>query len=39
MPTKTLKEAVHFYVTKDPKICDGEPIIKGTRISIRLVVE
>lgn len=39
MPTKTLKGTVHSYVTKDPKICGGEPIIKGTRISIRLVVE
>ena len=28
----------HFYVTKDPKIQGGEPIIKGTRFPVRSIV-
>ncbi|MFV1976763.1 MAG: DUF433 domain-containing protein [Candidatus Scalindua sp.] len=39
MSTKTLKQTIHSYITSDPKICGGEPIIIGTRISVRLVVE
>ena len=39
MSTKSFKEKVHSYITKDIKICGGEPIIKGTRISVRLVAE
>ncbi len=40
MSTKTLKkETVHPYITHNPRICGGEPIIKGTRISVRLIVE
>ena len=39
MPTKFLKKKVHSYITKDIKICGGEPIIKGTRISVRLIAE
>jgi uncharacterized protein (DUF433 family) len=27
------------YITTDKKISDGEPIIKGTRISVRTIVE
>ena len=39
MATKSFKEKVHSYITKDIKICGGEPIIKGTRISVRLIAE
>ena len=39
MTTKSFKEKVHSYITKDSKICGGEPIIKGTRISVRLIAE
>lgn len=39
MTTKSFKEKVYFYITKDSKICGGEPIIKGTRISVRLIAE
>ncbi len=39
MSTKSFKEKVHSYITKDMKICGGEPIIKGTRISVRLIAE
>ena len=39
MTTKSFKEKVHSYITKDIKICGGEPIIKGTRISVRLIAE
>ncbi|MBI5042971.1 MAG: DUF433 domain-containing protein [Nitrospirae bacterium] len=40
MPTKALKkEKLHSYITRDPKICGGEPILAGTRISVRLIVE
>ncbi len=39
MPTKSFKEKVHSYITKDITICGGEPIIKGTRISVRLIAE
>ena len=26
------------YITRDPKICGGEPIIRGTRVTIRTVL-
>lgn len=39
MPTKALKQTIHSYITCDPKICGGEPIIVGTRISVRLIIE
>lgn len=39
MQTKALKRTAHSYITNDPKICGGEPIIIGSRISVRLVVE
>ena len=29
----------HFYVVTDPQILSGEPIIKGTRTSVRAIVE
>lgn len=40
MSTKALKkEKIHPYITRNPRICGGEPIIKETRISVRLIVE
>ncbi len=39
MSTKALKQTGHSYITSDPKICGGEPVIIGTRISVRLIVE
>src|SRR3989304_3534200 len=40
MSTKVLKkETIHPYITRNPKICGGEPILHGTRISVRLIVE
>lgn len=29
----------HLYIVKDEKILNGEPIIKGTRTSVRAIVE
>lgn len=29
----------HPYIIKDEKICGGEPIIKGTRTTVRAIVE
>lgn len=26
------------YVTRDPNICGGEPVIKGTRVTVRTVL-
>ena len=26
------------YILRDPKICGGEPIIKGTRVTIRTIL-
>ena len=40
MATKILKkQKLHPYITRDAKICGGEPAIVGTRISVRLIVE
>ena len=40
MSIKTLKkDKIHPYVIQNPGICGGEPIINGTRISVRLIVE
>ena len=27
-------KAKHFYIEVNPKICDGSPVIKGTRIRV-----
>ena len=26
------------YITRDPKICGGQPVIKGTRVTLRTVL-
>lgn len=40
MSTKALKKGtLHPYITQNPRVCGGEPIIAGTRISVRLIVE
>ena len=26
------------YIIRDPKICGGEPVIKGTRVTIRTIL-
>jgi len=26
------------YIVRDPKVCDGEPVIKGTRVTVRTVL-
>lgn len=26
------------YIIRDPKICEGEPVIKGTRVTLRTVL-
>jgi uncharacterized protein (DUF433 family) len=39
MSSNIVIEKVHAYITRDPKISGGEPIIKGTRISVRLIAE
>jgi len=28
----------HQYILRDPQICGGEPVIKGTRVTIRTVL-
>ncbi len=28
----------HDYIVQDPKICSGEPVIKGTRVTIRTIL-
>lgn len=28
----------HKYIVRDPKICGGESVIKGTRITIRTIL-
>jgi len=34
-----VKATEHCYVVTDPKILNGEPIIKGTRVPVRAIVE
>ncbi len=26
------------YIVRDPKICGGEPVIKGTRVTVRTIL-
>ena len=26
------------YITRDPEICGGEPVIKGTRVTLRTIL-
>ena len=26
------------YIARDPKICGGEPVIKGTRVTVRIIL-
>jgi len=26
------------YITRDPKVCGGEPVIKGTRVTMRTIL-
>jgi uncharacterized protein (DUF433 family) len=26
------------YIVRDPKICGGEPVVKGTRVTVRTVL-
>ncbi len=28
----------YYYIIRDPKICGGEPVIKGTRVTLRTVL-
>lgn len=28
----------HEFITRDAKICGGEPVIKGTRVTVRTVL-
>ena len=28
----------HQYITRDPKICGGEPVMRGTRVTIRTIL-
>lgn len=28
----------HDFITRDPKICGGEAIVKGTRVTVRTVL-
>jgi uncharacterized protein (DUF433 family) len=28
----------HQYIVRDPQICGGEPVIKGTRVTIRTIL-
>lgn len=35
---KKPKKVEHPYIERKPGVCGGEPIIKGTRISVRLIV-
>ena len=40
MSTKLAKkEKIHPYISRNTKVCGGEPVISGTRISVRLIVE
>lgn len=35
---KTLERPSHCYITRNPKIQGGEPVIKGTRLAVRSIV-
>jgi len=35
---RTIEKISHYYITCNPKIQGGEPIIKGTRFPIRSIV-
>ena len=35
----SLKNKSHFHITSNRAICGGKPIIKGTRISVELIVD
>ena len=26
------------YITRDPKVCGGEPVIRGTRVTLRTIL-
>jgi uncharacterized protein (DUF433 family) len=28
----------NLYISRDPQICGGEPVIKGTRVTIRTIL-
>ncbi|MGD9727666.1 MAG: DUF433 domain-containing protein [Nitrospiraceae bacterium] len=28
----------HQYIVRDPRICGGEPIIRGTRVTVRTIL-
>lgn len=36
--TKLMERLNHYYITRNPKIQGGEPIIKGTRFPVRSIV-
>ena len=33
-----LKMDYQDYIVRDPKICGGEPVIKGTRVTLRTIL-
>lgn len=35
---KSIEKINHYYVTRNPKIHAGEPVIKGTRFPVRSIV-
>ena len=37
-PTLTPQTAAD-YISVDPRVCNGKPVVKGTRISVQTVVE
>ena len=36
---KTKRKTVHIYVTAHPRVQGGEPVIRGTRTTVRAVVQ
>ena len=43
MPTYSCKKGYIWmdyqdYIVRDPKICGGEPVIKGTRVTLRTIL-